>query len=51
MRCSRAKPTSAMPAARAVRTASALGPLTATSRRKPPAHAFCTSSKLARPLT
>ncbi len=39
------------PARSAVDTASDVGALTATSAEKPAAHAFCTSSKEARPLT
>ena len=39
------------PARRAVSTASADGALTATTALKPAAHAFCTISKPARPLT
>ena len=40
-----------MPASRAALTARADGALTATTVPKPAAHAFCTISKLARPLT
>ena len=50
-RSSRAKPTSVMPAADAVSTASEEGADTATTVANPAAHAFCTISKLARPLT
>ena len=51
IRPGRAKPTSTRPAARAASTASIDGALTATTAAKPPAQAFCTISKLARPLT
>ena len=47
----RAKPHSVIPARRAALTASDEGALTATTEEKPAAHAFCTISKLARPLT
>ena len=47
----RVRPANCSPARSAVATANAVGALTATSARKPAAHALCTSSKLARPLT
>src|SRR5262249_42957685 len=54
VRCSRpplAKPASVIPAAWAASTARFDGALTATTAANPPAQAFCTISKLARPLT
>jgi hypothetical protein len=47
----RANPHSVIPARRAADTASDEGALTATTVPMPAAHAFCTISKLARPLT
>src|SRR5262245_18090977 len=46
-----AKPARVIPAARAASTARLDGALTATAVAKPAAHAFCTISKLALPLT
>lgn len=47
----RTKPANVIPARCAASTASAVGALTAIKVPKPAAHAFCTISMLARPLT